>query len=139
MVIIVAVDDPAEDERIVEEGAFLASNLREELHVLHVIEYEELMDEPLEGDTTPDRRTVRQRATDHAKRVASAVTDEFTPIGRVGKPASEIISYAEETDATYLVIGGRNRSPVGKAVFGSVTQKVIMRSPCPVVTVLEQD
>lgn len=138
MVVVVAVEDAAEGERLVEEGAFLAPQLGEELHVLHVVEYEELV-ESLDDDTAPDRRTVRQQATDHARGIASSITDQFTPVGRVGKPASEIVSYLEEVDATYVVIGGKHRSPVGKAVFGSVTQKVIMRAPCPVVTIIDEE
>ncbi|OYR69650.1 universal stress protein UspA, partial [Halorubrum sp. E3] len=44
-------------------------------------------------------------------------------------------AYAEEQDARYVVIGGRQRSPTGKALFGSVTQDVMFESPAPVVNV----
>jgi nucleotide-binding universal stress UspA family protein len=37
--------------------------------------------------------------------------------------------------ATRLVIGVKRRSPVGKAVLGSVSQQLLLRSPVPVLAV----
>lgn len=54
---------------------------------------------------------------------------------RHGEPAPEIIEYAESIDADAIVVPSRNRSPVGKAVFGSVTQEVILNTDRPVTVV----
>ncbi|ADJ16859.1 universal stress protein [Halalkalicoccus jeotgali] len=53
---------------------------------------------------------------------------------RSGDPAEEIIRAARDADANQIILGGRKRSPVGKAVFGSVVQKVIFDAECPVLT-----
>ena len=53
----------------------------------------------------------------------------------VGDRAEEIVQLAEETDADNLIVGGRKRSPTGKAVFGSTAQKVLLNAPCPVTYV----
>ena len=42
---------------------------------------------------------------------------------------------ADEVDADMIVLGGRGRSPAGKALFGSTTQEVLLGSPCPVTFV----
>lgn len=52
------------------------------------------------------------------------------------QPVSEgIVDLATDIDADLVVVGGRRRSPVGKALFGSVTQSVILDSPVPVAVV----
>lgn len=50
-----------------------------------------------------------------------------------GSPADEILRYADEYDVDQICIGGRKRSPTGKALFGSVTQDVILSTHRPVL------
>ena len=47
-------------------------------------------------------------------------------------PAEGILSLAESVDADLIVLGGRKRSPAGKALFGSVTQSVVLNTDRPV-------
>ncbi|MBA8795388.1 nucleotide-binding universal stress UspA family protein [Friedmanniella endophytica] len=50
-------------------------------------------------------------------------------------PAEELISAAEETDAEFIVIGLRKRSPLGKLLLGSNAQRVLLDAGCPVLAV----
>jgi nucleotide-binding universal stress UspA family protein len=50
-----------------------------------------------------------------------------------GDPADVILEVAEDVDADLVVLGGRRRSPAGKALFGSVTQSVILHADRPVM------
>jgi len=50
-----------------------------------------------------------------------------------GDPADEILRIAEEYGVDQICIGGRKRSPTGKARFGSVTQDVILGTNRPVL------
>ena len=59
--------------------------------------------------------------------------------GRVGEPVEEILAEADRRGAQYLVIGGRKRSPTGKALFGSKTQSILLTADLPVVTVMSED
>lgn len=52
-----------------------------------------------------------------------------------GDPADRILEVAAEEDAAQVVVGGKRRSPVGKALFGSVTQSVVLGSDRPVIVV----
>ena len=50
-------------------------------------------------------------------------------------PAEELIAAADRTDAEFIVIGLRRRSPVGKLLLGSNAQRVLLDASCPVLAV----
>ena len=47
----------------------------------------------------------------------------------------EIVQFAEQNSIDLIVIGVRRRSKVGKLLFGSNAQLIILTAPCPVLTV----
>lgn len=51
---------------------------------------------------------------------------------RLGKPAWEIIEKADDWKADLIVVGSQGRSAVGRALLGSVSQKVLNESRCSV-------
>lgn len=62
---------------------------------------------------------------------------EFTVHERSGNPAEEILEFAAEQDSNTIVLGVSRRSPVGKVLFGSVVQAVMLDSSQPVTVVPE--
>ena len=50
-------------------------------------------------------------------------------------PGEDLVSFAKEQAVDEIVIGIKRRSKVGKLLFGSNAQYVIIKAPCPVVTV----
>ena len=50
-------------------------------------------------------------------------------------PGETLVRLAKENDIEELIIGVRRRSKVGKLVFGSTAQYVILQAPCTVTTV----
>ena len=54
-------------------------------------------------------------------------------IDESGDTAEFILREAEDRAVDAIVLGGRKRSPAGKAIFGSVTQSVILNTDLPVV------
>ena len=47
----------------------------------------------------------------------------------------DLVQFAQENEIEEIVIGVRRRSKVGKLLFGSNAQYIILQAPCPVVAV----
>jgi len=50
-------------------------------------------------------------------------------------PGEDLVAYAKENKIDQIVIGIRRKSKVGKLIFGSTAQYLILKTPCPVLTV----
>jgi nucleotide-binding universal stress UspA family protein len=93
-----------------------------EAYLLHVFD-----DNP-EGASVHQIEAVRETKD---RLEAAGVTVEL--LESSGDPAGEVLRYAEEYDVDQICAGGRKRTPAGKALFGSVTQDVILGTHCPVL------
>jgi nucleotide-binding universal stress UspA family protein len=54
---------------------------------------------------------------------------------RGNEPAEEVLDAAEEHNADLIVIGLRRRTPVGKLILGSTSQRILLEADCPVLAV----
>lgn len=52
-----------------------------------------------------------------------------------GVPRSEILAYVEDEGSDLVVMGTHGRTGLDHYLIGSVAEKVVRRSPVPVVTV----
>lgn len=50
-----------------------------------------------------------------------------------GDPDAELVDYVRDREADLVCVAGRQRSPAGKAVFGSVSQSVMLNVDVPVL------
>lgn len=50
-------------------------------------------------------------------------------------PGEDLVRFAEDNEIDEIVIGIKRKSKVGKMLFGSNAQKIILDAKCPVVTV----
>jgi nucleotide-binding universal stress UspA family protein len=138
MVVLAAVDDTDGATTVLDEAGRLAADLDEDLHAVHVIERSELVDvleKEVEGQSFSENYEVQQVGENIVARAADPSRPTPSVSVRVGDPGGEIMACAEELGARYVVLGGRQRSPTGKALFGSVAQKVLINSPVPVLSV----
>lgn len=55
-----------------------------------------------------------------------------------GKPFLEIIRYAKEEPADMIIMATHGRSALEHILLGSVTEKVVRKAPCPVLTIRSQ-
>ncbi len=81
-------------------------------------------------------------ATDDLDRVERDVTElgvdvEVVRIEQGSDPADALVRVADERDASVVVIGLRHRSPVGKLIMGSSSQRILLDARCPVLAVKE--
>lgn len=77
-----------------------------------------------------------QGLPDTVRTVTDAVEDLGIPVEvteRTGDAPQEVLAEADERDADAILLGARKRSPAGKALFGSVTQRVIIDGDRPVI------
>lgn len=68
-----------------------------------------------------------------AKELLESEGVEVSLLEESGDPAKTIVDTAEERDVDAIAVSGRKRSPAGKALFGSVTQQVVLESDLPVI------
>ena len=57
----------------------------------------------------------------------------------VGYAAEEILNLAEKEHADMIVMGTRGRKGLDLILFGSVAEKVVKNSKCPVLTIRPTD
>jgi len=144
--ILLAVS-PEEDERIERIGEFaadVAGPAGAAVTMVQVYTDDGYADrrEKLEfgpnDEASPD--TVSRRSVT-VQTLESALEERGVPYtvrGRTvdGESVGEaIVGVAEDVGADLVVVGGRRRSPTGKAVFGSTAQDVMLDAPCPVTFV----
>lgn len=108
------------------------------LTILHVFDWppdDELL---LERFDAPEfRRVVEEQARG---RLEALVTDDVRvwckPVTKItyGKPYRQILEVAESEKADLITIGIRGRNPLDLTLFGSTTNHVVRRAPCPVLT-----
>ena len=119
MTVLVAVPEGREGPPAVAAGVAEARLLATDLVVLN------LALNPLDESLLPEdlKVTVLDRSGPGDRDPAEAVLDEIT----------------DRPDVERLVIGMRRRSPVSKALLGSVSQRLLLESPVPVLAVKPPD
>ncbi|MDB5385516.1 MAG: hypothetical protein JWM11_1162 [Planctomycetaceae bacterium] len=123
----------------VEHAVVVAKAFWATLHVLHVLEVE--IPDALEGlNYLPLNyfEEIEKRAPEQLKKVIAHEIRESQPVNLVirrGVPFLEIIRYARDQKIDLIVMGTHGRGAVAHALMGSVAEKVVRKSPCPVLTI----
>ena len=131
-----------------------AETYRAKLHLLHVVDeayqYWTVMgtngvplgpppDEMLAAARTGMSKFVATHFAAAALATGAAAPPDVVTEVRLGRPFLEIIRHAREISADLIVLGTHGRSGLSHVLLGSVTEKVVRKSPCPVLTVRHPD
>jgi nucleotide-binding universal stress UspA family protein len=60
---------------------------------------------------------------------------DYKAVLKEGEPFVEIIQIAKKESADLIVMGTHGRSGLDHILFGSTAEKVVRKSPCPVLTI----
>lgn len=143
MTVVAAVDSSDRSSTVLSHASALAADIDEPLHAVHVLrrsDFVAVLDKEVEGQPLTENYEIQrigEEIVERAGRKSAAIhdIDAIETVVRVGDPAEELATYAEDVGARYLVIGGRKQSPTGKALFGSITQQVMFEAAIPVLNV----
>lgn len=142
--ILVAVGPGDRDRmtRLAEETIDIAGPTGASVVLLHVFSEDGFKDaarkeefDPSKEDVSPDVVARRYLTINELVDRFDQAGIEYETRGVIGRPEDKIVEVAEDIGADRLFVGGRDRSPTGKALFGSVAQAVMLSAPCPVTLV----
>jgi nucleotide-binding universal stress UspA family protein len=136
--VLLAVDFHEERARRAAECVCSLPNAAEAVHVtiLNVQKKFEVADEigQVSSEEWYDEEDV-PASVDVARDVLEEAGISFEVRRQHARPAKSIVETAEEIDADRIVMARRKQTPMGKVLFGSVTQAVLLNSSVPVTTV----
>ena len=69
----------------------------------------------------------------------SGLAHRLVPPSPSPEPAEDILAVAVDQGCELIVIGLRQRTPVGKLLLGSNAQRILVEAPCPVLAVKARD
>jgi nucleotide-binding universal stress UspA family protein len=67
--------------------------------------------------------------------IPESVESEIHLSVRGFEPGEDIVNFAKDNQIDLIIVGVKRRSKVGKLVFGSNAQYIILKAPCPVMSV----
>jgi len=138
--ILVGCDFSPDSGQALNHALSLAQEFQAELHLVNVIE-PPAQPNLLKGETP----VAEELQTDYhnllSQKLKEMVPEEArnwcTPQTslREGQPYEELVKYAESNDIDMIVMGVRGHGLVKTLFLGSTTDRVVRRSPCPVLSV----
>ena len=142
--ILVPVDFSKHSERALQVACDLAKTFQIPLTVMHAYA---LPAYPLpEGYVLASSETVAeilsktQHAMNEARAKATAMgVPDVSIVMSEGAPFAEIVRVAREQGSDLIVIATHGRSGLKHALLGSVTEKVVRKAPCAVLTLRDSE
>jgi nucleotide-binding universal stress UspA family protein len=140
--ILMATDLSAYSKEALDYAAYLAQHLKAELCILHVFEIPQFSHAGVSPSMQPEvQKWIGQLSQQESKRLQTLVKKvrqqgvKASGIFQQGKPFLEILKTAKRIKANLIVLGTHGRTGMAHVLLGSVAEKVVRQSSCPVFTV----
>jgi nucleotide-binding universal stress UspA family protein len=143
--ILVPTDFSKHSQNALQYAMAFADKFGAELHLLHVVQDLALFVPDTVAGTPPVVPPVAQLTAAVREGLLRVIRENglerFTvcPEVREGTPFYEIVRFAKEKDVDLIVMGTHGRSGLAHVLLGSVTEKVVRKAPCPVLTVRHRE
>jgi nucleotide-binding universal stress UspA family protein len=147
--ILVATDFSEDSQRALTYAEELARKFSSEIVLLHVDqplapvmvspELGPALDMGAMSRIAEEQRVLAQRELD---KTVTRIRDgglKARSMLKVGSPFLEIITTAQSEGADLIVLGTHGRSGLAHVLLGSVAERVVQKSPCPVLTIRHPD
>ncbi|MEI6021745.1 MAG: universal stress protein [Bacteroidota bacterium] len=134
--ILIPVDFSETSLLAIRHGAFIASFVKADLHLLHVVNQNygsQNMFLPLvslEIQTEIEKKAI-ERLNELAEELKHQYQIEIHKIVKLGSASTEISQVAKEIGASLIVMGTHGYSVIKELVIGSTAMKVLTKAPCP--------
>lgn len=139
MKILVCYDGTPPSEKILEAGIKMGKGLDAEIHLFTSIPPQKKPKEVFEfidDEAGLKLKNARKEIEAACHIVKEAGIKCQTHVSNRNKnPGEDIVDFAEQIKAEYIVIGVRMHSLLEKIIFGSALQYVLIHSSCPVLAV----
>jgi nucleotide-binding universal stress UspA family protein len=130
--ILVAIDDFGQSDTVLDLVKEVAAGGVTEVRALH-LRVQELSGYKWYSPETRDQASYVTEAATFELRMAGLAVGGIVRFAPVDRVAQAILREAKAFDAELIVLGSPRRGEVLARLFGSVTQRVIQRSSCPVI------
>ena len=139
--VVVAIDFSENASDAVNAARDVVSNRRARLHLLHVVP--DVFSTPWMVESAGvDFEAVQQRWIEEAQQKLDSLAARLgldpllvTTHVAAGSPAAAIVRYAGEQPADLVVLGSHGHGLIRRFMLGSVADRVIRHSACPVLVV----
>jgi nucleotide-binding universal stress UspA family protein len=139
--ILVPTDFSEPAEAALEYAKTLAQEFNSRVHLLHVVPEPYVYPWGTELSTLPLADLITQSeeaARDRLHQIAPAsgpLAGRVEVATAIGTPVERILDYVTSQRIDLVVIGTHGRGMVGHLLLGSVAERIVRRSPVPVLTV----
>lgn len=144
--ILIAVEDSRYSDMAAEYGFELAKKLEAEVGLLHVNEIQittpySTVDPVMFNESPMVMPEMLEAQKESSEKLLDRISAAFSKdvmvyrFIKTGNPIDEILLTAEEWNADLVILGTHGRTGIDHFIAGSVAEKVVRKSKCPVLII----